>query len=343
MIKVLICDDSPVFCRYMFEIFKTDPQLFVVGVAGNGQEAIQLNQKFHPDIIVMDIQMPVMNGIEATRTIMSDMPVPIVILSGLLQEEVNLGMLALEAGALTVVPKATGLSYPGAENAARILINTVKLMSEVKVVRRNLLNRINTNQLNLNVPKPGNRPPGLIAIAGSTGGPPALQKILKALPLNFKIPILITQHILPGFLEKLVVWLRQTTGRDIACVRNGAFLEFNSGKIWFAPDNAHLVLNTGFKLTLDESTGLNAHKPSADVMFESVARTAGSDALGIILTGMGSDGARGLKKLHDAGAVTLAQDESTSVVFGMPKAAIDLKAATLILSLDQISSYLKRL
>jgi two-component system chemotaxis response regulator CheB len=319
-------------------ILESDPELQVVGEAVNGAEAVRLCAALAPDILTMDIQMPVMDGFEAIRRIMNTSPRPIVVVTSIDSSElVQVSFKALELGAITVMAKPRGLI--GQDPEAKNLIAQVKAMAEVKVVRRvyqapvaeSLLPspkwNIETRQL-----------PRAVAVGVSTGGPPALQTLFAGLNQEFPVPILVVQHISKGFIEGLVSWLNETTPLHCKLAEHGETLQ--SGTVYFAPDNVHLTVRSPSLVWLDEKDGRQGHIPSVNMLFESAARVFGGSTVGILLTGMGSDGAKGLLALRQKGAVTIAQDESSSVIFGMPKAAIDMGAAEYVLPVGLIAPQL---
>jgi two-component system chemotaxis response regulator CheB len=258
---------------------------------------------------------------------------------------------ALELGALTVLPTPRGLSPDNSDAAT--LIHQIKTMAAVKVVRRSL----RTESARAMVDKEGVQPaapakgvispqlkkaPQLVAIGLSTGGPPALQTLLNGLPSNFSLPIVIVQHISQGFIFGLASWLSKTTPFRCRVAEHGETIK--SGTVYLAPDNTHITIKASGELCLDTSSEpLNGHRPSASVLFESVARNFGEKAIGILLTGMGQDGATGLRAMHQAGAYTIAQDEASSVIFSMPKAAIELNAVKEVLSLSEVAPRLRSL
>lgn len=329
-IKVLVVDDSRVVAEYLTHLFNSDRGIRVVGVARNGEEAVEAARQMAPDVITMDIHMPGMNGYDATRKIMETHPTPIVIVSGSLKtDEIAGNFRAIEAGALAVAQRPPGIGHPQQESAARELLNTVKLMSEVKVVRRWPRYR----QAAEPAAAPGEiaGPKGVIrvaAIGASTGGPVVLQTILSGLPANFGAPVLIVQHMARGFVHGFVEWLGNTSGFPVRVAAEGEHL--NPGCAYVAPDDFHMGVS-GNVIRLSSNPPENGMRPSVSHLFRSVEEAFGANAACVLLTGMGKDGAEELKSLRTAGAITIAQDKESSVVFGMPQQAIQLDAAMYIL------------
>jgi two-component system chemotaxis response regulator CheB len=337
MIRVLIADDSLILRQLIWSILESDPDLRVVGQARNGEEAVALCHKLEPDIVTMDIRMPKMNGFQAIRRIMAESPRPIVVLTSTESDlELGISSKALEAGALMVMGKPHGL--PGEDPKADHLIAQVKAMAGVKVVTRRWWLEEKTPALQHTEPalRPSPGPVRLIAIGASTGGPPALQAILSQLPAD--LPVVVVQHISLGFVQGLARWLNETTPLRVRVAENGKILQ--PGTVYLAPDDRHLLVTAGGQARLKASPPVGGHRPSATVLFQSVAQSYGSAAVGVLLTGMGKDGAQGLRALRDAGAHTIAQDEATCVIFGMPKEAITLGAVEEVLSLEQIGARL---
>jgi len=340
MIRVLLAEDSAVTREYLVYLLDQDPVLRVVGTAPNGLEAVKQAEQIKPDIIVMDVHMPVMNGFEATRQIMERVPAPIVMISASLsREETALTFEALSAGALTVVDKPGGLDHPEHAESARRLVQTVKLMAEVKVVRR--WPRRERPVPPSPIPTRPDRKIRLIAIGASTGGPPVLAQILRGLPPDLTVPVLIVQHIAPGFTEGLAEWLGQGTPLGVKVAQPGEAVR--SGSVYLAPDRFQMGITKDGRIHLRGEPMADGFCPSASYLFESVAEGYGRSAIGILLTGMGRDGAAGLKRLREAGGATIAQDENTSVVFGMPQEAIRLGAAEYVLSPEQIARLIRTL
>jgi two-component system chemotaxis response regulator CheB len=338
MIRVLVVDDSPTFRFWLRSILESDPDMKVVGETPSGEEAIRLCQKLQPDIITMDILLPGMDGYQAVRTIMEEMPRPVVVLSSTVSyRAMKASFKAMEAGAIAVICK------PDIENqacSARDIVSLVKAMAEVKVMRRRKTQPVIPTGTKI----PENLGPSfiqhtvptidLIAIGASTGGPPAVLEILKGLVPNQCVPIIITVHISKGFVSGMATWFADSCPFRVKVAENGETLSFATA--YLAPDDYHLTINrTGQILCRD--TPKNQFCPSVDVMFESVAQTYGPRGAGVLLTGMGRDGAQGLKTMRDEGGYTIAQDESSSVVFGMPKEAIALGAALEVLPLNAIA------
>lgn len=342
MIRVLIVDDSPTLRLLIRRLLEMDPELQVVGEATNGQEAITLCRSLNPDIITMDIRMPKMDGYGAIRHIMSEMPRPIVVLTSTRSElEQGNTYKATEEGALMVLKKPRGL--PGSGSEANQFTAQIKSMAGVKVVRR-----IRPFREGRPIESPGLTPRkrntqevSLVAIGVSTGGPPALLTLLSQLPADFSIPVVIIQHISKGFLPGLVRWLNNSTPLQVKIAGNGDLLQ--AGSVYLAPDDYHLGIKTINRVFLWKAPLVDGHCPSATVLFNSIAESYGPAAVGILLTGMGRDGASGLKALHDAGGHTIAQDETTCIIFGMPKEAIALGAVNEVLPLDRIGERLKEL
>lgn len=330
--------------RHLLErILKADARIEVVGSAFDGQSALDQVARNKPGVVVMDSHMPRMDGFEATRLIMEKHPVPVVIVSTTAPDEVESAFRIMEAGAVACVPKPVEPGQPGFETSAKRLVQKVRLMSEVKVVRRWPRDRMTPRAPNaghLAPVMPRSARSGLIVgIGASTGGPPVLQQILAALPRDFPAAILIVQHISPGFLPGLVEWLNRSSSLQIQIASHG--IQPQAGRVYVAPDGFNFGVGTDGRIVLsgdgNDDEGL---RPSVAHLFRSLAANCGRRAIGVLLTGMGKDGAAEMKLMQKAGAITLAQDRETSVVHGMPGAAISLGAASRILPADRIAATL---
>jgi two-component system, chemotaxis family, protein-glutamate methylesterase/glutaminase len=340
MIRVLVVEDSPTVREFLIEILCSDRDVTIVGTAETGEEALEAVERTRPDIITMDIHLPRMNGFDATRRIMETHPTPIVIVSGAGDATDTAKVFrAIESGALAVLRKPSGTGHPQNEQNAAELIRTVKLMSEVKVVRRwpryrqaDAVPGISPGrEIRL---QPTQSQARIVAIGASTGGPPVLQAILAALPRNFPVPVLIVQHIAAGFTQGLVEWLAQSSNLPVQIPTHGQ--PVLPGHVYVAPDGLQMAVGTDGHMQLRPDEAENGLRPSVAYLFRSVAKAYGSSAVGILLTGMGKDGAWELKLMKDQGAVTFAQDQETSVVHGMPGEAIRLGGATYVLSPEKI-------
>jgi two-component system chemotaxis response regulator CheB len=341
MIEVLVVDDSPVVREYLCRVLAADPAIQVVGTANDGDEAVAFVQRRAPTVVTMDVDMPRMDGFEATRRIMATRPVPIVIATGSWDRKaVTATMQALKAGAVTAIGKPRGLGDPEQAESARRFVETVKLMSEVKVVRQWSRPRVVAAAVPA-TPAGSIRPAApirLVAIGASTGGPPVLQSLLAALPASFPVPVLIVQHIASGFIDGMAEWLQETTRIPVHVAAHGERLL--SGHAYLAPDGRHLGIESAERALLSESPAENNLRPAVSFLFRSVARTLGPRAIGVMLTGMGRDGALELRQLRDTGALTIAQNRETSVVHGMPGEAIALGGASHVLAPADIASML---
>lgn len=345
MIRVLIVDDSITNREQLRYILSADPEIEVVSSAANGADAVKRVAQFAPDVVTMDINMPVMNGIEATRQIMRTYPVPIVIVSAnWTVREVKMTFEAMEAGAVTLVEKPVGLDHPCYKKMTQVLIETVKLMAEVRVVKRwnrdRFLKEDDTRHLASAAPSVPSTYE-LVVIGASTGGPPVLRTILSLLPHDFPLPILIVQHIANGFLSGMVNWLEQVTLLPVHIAEDGQSLQ--PGHVYFAPDNRHMGINKFCRVVLSQAEPEHNLRPSVSHLFRSAALAAGPRTIGVLLTGMGKDGAAELKMMREFGAMTIAQDQKTCVVFGMPGAAIELNAAIRVLPPELIAATLTEL
>ncbi len=344
MLKVLIVEDSRVAQEFLAHILTSDPEIQVVGVANDGEEALEAVKDKRPDAITMDLHMPKVDGFEATRRIMETVPTPIVIVSASTgAKEVASTFRALEAGALAVVLRPPGVGHPEHEASARALIQTVKLMAEVKVVRR--IPRMARERL----PAPSPLLPALkagtgiqvVAIGASTGGPVVLRTILSGLPQQMPVPVLIVQHIASGFVDGFVEWLAGASHFPVHVAAHGEYPLPGHGYV--APDGLHMGVGRGARILLSDHAPENGLRPSVAYLFRSVAQVFGPRAVGILLTGMGRDGAEELKTMKDKGAITVAQDGASSAVHGMPGEAIKLGAAMHILPPEGIAALLASL
>ncbi len=341
-IKVLIVEDSRVVAEFLTHVLHSDPQIRVVGTAGDGDEALAAAQSTRPDVITMDIHMPKLNGFEATRSIMENCPTPVVIVSGSSSiDEVATNFRAIEAGALAVVARPRGIGDPLHEATAKELVGTVKLMSEVKVVKRwprynRMPSPVQTSELEKMPSGPFSAK--VVAIGASTGGPLVLQTIFSGLPKDFPLPVLVVQHMSPGFAQGFVEWLSHSTGFPIRVAVQGEPLL--GGRAYIAPDDFHLGVHAGSRVLLARDDRENGMRPSASFLFRSVKAAFGRNTVGVLLTGMGTDGVEELKRMRDAGGYTIAQDEESSVVHGMPGQAIKIGAAKLVLPPEGIAKAL---
>lgn len=342
MVKVLIVDDSASVRMFLQELLAADPGIEVIGTAADGDEAVEAVARLNPDVVTMDIYMPRMNGLIATRRIMETHPVPIVVVSGDLDaEEVASTFHALEAGAVTALPRPQGAGHPDHEREAGAFIQTVKLMAEVKVVKR-WPRRDKPGSVLL--PRQAMGPARLkaVAIGASTGGPMVIQTILAGLRSDFPVPILIVQHMAIGFIEGFAEWLNLTSALPVHIAGNGE--QLLPGHAYVAPDGFHMVVTEdGTSIELKSTPPENGLRPSVSALFRSMIKAFGAQAVGVLLSGMGSDGARELKRLKEAGAVTIVQDRESSVIHGMPGEALKLEAATHTLPPDRIVTALTSL
>ena len=344
MIRVLIVEDSAVEQELLSHILGTDPLLKVVGIAKDGEMALADVERLKPDVITMDIHMPKLNGFETTRRIMESTPIPIVIVSGSFNAcDADKSFRAMEAGALAIVRKPAGMGHPDYQSDAAELIKTVKAMSEIKVIRR--------------WPKPGREAPAppspavaaedadvnvrVVAVGASTGGPAVLREIFSLLPKNMPVPMLVVQHMAAGFMVNFVKWLSESTGFPARVATYGEYL--NPGCAYFAPDGFQMLVGRDNRIILSGDGPEDTLCPSVSCLFRSVAEVYGRNSMGVLLTGMGRDGADELLQMKQLGAMTVAQDQESSVVFGMPGEAVRLGATKYILAPGRIAELIKRL
>ena len=343
MIKVLVVEDSPVARELLVYILDADPEMKVIGTVSNGIQALQALKEKKPDVITMDIHMPEMDGFEATRKIMETSPTPIVIVTASMDpREIGTSFRAIAAGALATVARPQGLGHSEFESDARELIKTVKLMSEVKVVRR--WNKARLTPLTVPVRQidiKRAREVQVVAMGASTGGPVVLQTILSALSKDFLAPVLIVQHIAAGFTVGFVDWLNQTSRLPVHLATHGEAML--SGHVYVAPDGFQMGVRVAGQITLSHDAAEHSLCPSISFLFRSVAEAYGGKTVGVLLTGMGKDGAEELHLMKERGGVTFAQDAESSVVHGMPGEAIKLDAATYVLPPEKIAAALQSL
>ena len=340
MTRVLVADDSPTARALLAAILGGDPAVEVVGQATNGLEAVELTQRLRPQVVTMDVRMPGLDGFAATKEIMVTAPTPIVIVTATTDcQGVEVALHALRAGAVAALCKPPGPGTPGFEEASRQFVQTVKSMAQVKVVRH--WRAAGPGPVPTRPPAGGGDREPVVAIAASTGGPAALQHLLSDLPGDFPAPVLLVQHITPGFTPGLAAWLNAGCDLRVKVAEPGERAAPRT--VYLAPDDHHLGLSARRTILLSDGPRVGGFRPSGTFLFEAVARSAGSSAVAVVLTGMGEDGAAGLRAVRQAGGRVIAQDEQSSVVFGMPRAAIVAGLADHVLPLSQIAPRLVQL
>lgn len=335
LITVLVVDDSAIIRDAIINALESDNAIKVIGTAANGKEAIDLVPQLKPDIITMDIVMPIMNGLDATKHIMAYHPTPILVITSLLSKDMEIAFKSLTSGALDVIerPSISELSNPTSK-IRKQLIDKIKILANVKVITH-LEGRVIKKEKPQLVPtKEEIKKFQIIAIASSTGGPKTLRNILSKLPVNFPIPIVIVQHISEGFTKGLVDWW------DSECrikIQEGKDAErLCEGVVYVSPSFVHMTVTKGGRIRLEDTPPVGGHKPAANVLLSSVAEAYPQSAIGVILTGMGDDGAIGIKAIKEAGGFTIAQDEASCAIFGMPKVAIEMGVVDKVVPLDEI-------
>lgn len=340
-IRVLVVEDSTVMRDLVVAVLESDAAIQVVGRARDGVEAVELAASLRPDVITMDIRMPRLDGFEATKRIMSEAPTRIVVVSSSVDaEELKITFNALRLGAVAVVEKPRAATDEAFQPVRQQLLDTVKAMADVKVVRR-WPDRLPVTHPTMTAKAPAAAEVRLIAIAASTGGPAALATVLQRLPADFGVPILAVQHITRGFDRGLVAWLGSLTPLRVRLATDGDRL--NGAEFLLGPNDYHLCVTSHETVALNQTAAVGGHRPSASVLFRSVAVAYGPRAVGVILTGMGEDGADGLLALREAGGQTIAQDEASSIVYGMPKSAIARGAAAYVEPLEKVADRILRL
>ncbi len=345
-IRVLVVEDSLTVRKRLCEVLARDPDIEVVAEASDGRRAIELCQALRPDVVTLDMMLPVMSGLAATEYIMAHFPTPILVVSA----STNRGDLfktyeALAAGAVDVLEKPRGDEADG--EWEQRFISTVKLVARILVIThvRARLSSLTHHELRASrAPATGARPANVevVAIGASTGGPAAIVELLRGLPPQFSLPILFVLHLSSLFSAGFADWLDGQTGRRVVYARDGEPFSSAAGRVMMAPPETHLIVKGGrFRLTNDPER--HSCRPSVDVLFESLAVELGPTAAGCLLTGMGRDGAAGLLQIRRAGGLTIAQDEASSVIYGMPREAVLLGAAERVLPLGEIPGALAAL
>jgi len=358
-IRVMIVEDSPVAQTILKRMLNACPDIEVVATARTGKEAIALIPKVDPQVICTDLHMPEMDGLALTELVMSTRPKPILVISSSVREQDTYQVFQLlEAGAVDVFPKPEGGLGVDSDRIQQALINKVKILAGVSVFtnRRRTRQPVATSvtagkstSVVLSTPPPRLSPPqvelrsshlGVIALGASTGGPQVLQQILSQLPVNLPVPVICVQHISEGFLQGFIDWLSAHCSLPVSIAQSGD--RPRPGQIYFPPERSHLVLDRHGCFAYSRTLGVGGHCPSITVTFNSVAQYYRQRSIGVLLTGMGRDGAEGMLSMSQAGGFTLAQNEATCVVFGMPKEAIALGAVRQILPPDAIPAAILR-
>jgi two-component system chemotaxis response regulator CheB len=344
-VRVMVVEDSLVVRQLLVHIIASDPRLVVAAAVSSAEEALREIGRVQPDVVSMDIRLPGMDGLDATRQIMSEHPTPIVVIADSIEDSsLKISMNALRAGALTVVEKPVGLSSANYAGIASTICTQLYIMSQVPVVRQRSFapwrDKV-TNTAPKRNPEWSATLPSIMGIAASTGGPPALAKVLGALPEDFPLPILLVQHMGAPFMEGFASWLNGLMPLKVRLAQDHEIP--TAGNVYVAPGDRHLLLSPAGALKVSAEPPVGNQRPSATMLFQSMARSVGRRGLGVILTGMGEDGAQGLVEMRQAGGYGLAEDESTAVVYGMPAAATRMGGVNVSLPLDLIAPRILRL
>lgn len=347
-IKVLVVDDSPFMRRAITRMITSEPGIDIVGQATNGAEALSLIAELRPDVVTMDIEMPVMDGLTALKRIMAERPLPVIMMSTLTQTGSSATLQALELGAFDFVPKPES-SMLDVFTVQHELTSKIKEASRPRRKASSVPAPALTSMASTVPAAPAESRPTsrieLVAIGISTGGPPALQAVLPQLPADFPVPVLVVQHMPPGFTRSLAERLDRLCGVRVKEAEQGEHLE--PATVYIAPAGWHLTLKTDsrghYVQLIDSSDSKTWHKPSVDVMMASVAMTYGPRALGLIMTGMGNDGTAGAGAMKRVGAPIWAQDEESCVVYGMPRAVYESGVVDKVLALPRIAPELARI
>jgi two-component system chemotaxis response regulator CheB len=340
--RVLVVEDSLTVRRHLVQLLADDPDIDVIGEAQDGKEGIEMCLNLRPDVVTLDLNLPVLSGLAATEYIMAYCPTPILIVSSATNRAEHFKTYdALRAGALDALDKPSGDEIDDAWEER--FISTIKLVSRIQVITHLRGRRSLSGFTSASLRGEREQPPRAIGIGVSTGGPAALVEILGALPKAFPIPIVLVIHLGKLFSSPFASWLDGQCALSVRYARDGEPVPNDGcGSVILAPPDRHLILRGGrFRLTDDPEH--HFCRPSIDVLFRSMADELGSMAAACLLTGMGSDGAEGLLAIRQAGGKTIAQDEKSSVIFGMPKVAIAMGAAEEVLPLNRIASALLRL
>lgn len=336
-IRVLLADDEPAVLLWLRGVLSPSEGFEIAGEACDGAECVAMAAALKPDLVLADLDMPRFGGIEVARRIMQEAPCPVIIFSpSEAAHRRDVLFRATEVGALDVLLKPEAVSSESARPAAQEIRRRVRLMAPIKVVRRRAAGAARPEAAG----PAGARAVRLVALAASTGGPDAILRCLRGLSPTVGWPVLVVQHMAEPFIPDFARWLEQGLRLKVFVAEHGAALR--PGGLWLAPGDSHMRLGAGGRLLLDKEPPIHSCRPSADALFASVAEQLGGDAVGILLTGMGNDGAAGLLRMRRAGALTLAQDEASSTVFGMPGEAIALGAATHVLAPEEIGGFLQR-
>jgi two-component system chemotaxis response regulator CheB len=341
-IRVLVVEDSVTVRKKIVEVLSCDDALEVVGEAADGKNAIELCQTLRPDIISLDMILPVLSGLAVTEYVMAYCPTPILIVSSSSNRgEAFKTYDALAAGAIDVFEKPSGETWPGAWE--RALVDRIKLVSRIRTIRHMRPRLGGEVTSGWRVPRKDTGAYRLVAIGTSTGGPAACAEILAHLPPDFPLPVLLVMHIAAAFAGALAEWLDNLSMLKVRCVTDGQPLPaVGEPVVLMAPPDRHLMLSGG-RLYVTQEKERHSCRPSVDVLFESIAREMAEQSIACLLTGMGRDGAQGLLRIRQGGGRTLAQDNATSVVFGMPQEAIRIDAAERVLPIGEIAGELVEL
>jgi len=335
--RVLICEDSLAYATALSRFLEHDEEIEVVGIAPTGEQAIAEVERLEPNLLTLDMQLPRMDGLEVVKRLMGSNPLPIVILSAKVARGSEQAAEALAAGALEVLAKdMLRLDRPD-DLWAQAMRSRLRRLSSMRVARP-AMRRRRPSRAAATPSAIGHRSARVIGIGASTGGPPVLETILAALPADFPVPVLVVQHMAPGFIDGFARWLDQKLALTVRVAAEG---ERATAGVWFAPDGAHLQLTGSMRFALEPEPE-RPHRPSVDALLSSLAESAGSDAVGVVLTGMGRDGASGAAAIRDAGGIVIAQDEASAVVYGMPRAVAE-EGADLVAAPAQIADALASL
>lgn len=344
MIRILIADDSELTRVVLRDLLSQDPDITIAGEVSDGRSAVEQTASLKPDLVIMDVMMPIMDGLEAVAEIMATTPTPILMLSANIDpQDSRSAFAAIKCGALDVMAKPSGVVTEAFSLIAKQLIAKVKSLSRIRVIHHYRTQRSRAVQP-VKIPPAGALPTStkrILAIGASTGGPKAVLQLLQGLPRELTAAVLVVQHIADGFAPGFADWLDREAALPVRVASHGS--ELRPGTVLIAPNRVHLTVKAN-RVVLEDSPPLHNCRPAVDALFHSLVKQhLAAETVAVLLTGMGTDGAAGLGALHKQGAYTIAQDEASCAVFGMPKAAIDRGAATQVLPLENISGMVCRL